>query len=257
MFEALSARFFRLGVAALVVVGSFARGDAGPFSDVDLLCVMESDASQHPEAGSHLIDGRLVVVSCVTLEQLEAAFVRPEMAVQMIAGLRSARILMDPHGIFAAVQARARAFVWDTDMQARANAYAATEMVGWIEEVHKALAGLCNHDVGRLLNARFGLSWGLSRVMQVQRGVLLSGDNGFYTEVAAAMGNDSSWTHLRRMAFGIEGQDGLAPDLCIQIRAGLRLYIETAVLLSDILPPDSAALVGATVTLIRTNLASQ
>ncbi|OQA11600.1 MAG: Nucleotidyltransferase domain protein [Chloroflexi bacterium ADurb.Bin360] len=256
MFEALTARFFRPGVMALVLVGSFARGDAGPFSDVDLLCVMEGDASQHPEAGSHLIDGCLVVVSCVTLEQLEAAFVRPEMAVQMIAGLRSARILMDPQGIFAAVQARARVFVWDTKMQTRANAYAAAEMVGWIEEVHKALAGLHNRDVGRLLNARFGLSWGLSRVMQVQRGVLLSGDNGFYAEVAAAVGDISNWNHLRRTAFGIEGQDGLAPDLCTQVRAGLQLYMETAVLLSDILPPDSAALVDATVTLIRTNLAS-
>lgn len=255
MFEALTARFFRPDMAALVLVGSFARGNAASFSDVDLLCVMENDASQHPGAGSHLTDGRLVVVSPVTLAQLEVAFVQPEIAVQMIAGLRSAQILMDPQGIFAAVQARAEAFVWDTEMQARANAYAAAEMVGWIEEVHKALSGLCDHDVGRLLNARFGLSWGLSRVMQVQRGVLLSGDNGFYTEVAAAVGEDSPWVALRRMAFGIEGPDGPAPDLCTQVRAGLQLYAETAALLANVFPPDSAALIDATVALIRSNLA--
>ncbi|MBN1921027.1 MAG: nucleotidyltransferase domain-containing protein [Anaerolineae bacterium] len=136
MFEALTARFFHPGVAALALVGSFACGDAGPFSDMDLLCVMENDVPPHPEAGSHLIEGRLVVLSTTTLPQLAAAFVQPEMAVQMIAGLRSARILIDPQGQFAAVQTQARAFVWNAEMQARANTYAASEMVGWIEEVH-------------------------------------------------------------------------------------------------------------------------
>jgi hypothetical protein len=62
-------------------------------------------------------------------------------------------------------------------MQARANQQASAMLVGWFEEVHKGLAGLQQNDIGRLLNARHGLSWGLGRVMKVQRGILMSGDN--------------------------------------------------------------------------------
>jgi hypothetical protein len=78
-------------------------------------------------------------------------------------------------------------------MQERANHRASAMLVGWIEEVHKGLAGFQRNDIGRLLNARHGLSWGLGRVMKVQRGVLISGDNAFYDELSRAMGKQPKW----------------------------------------------------------------
>jgi hypothetical protein len=253
-FEALAQRFDCPGARAIVLVGSYARGQAGPLSDVDLVRFTDEPAPQFPGTGSHLIDGRLVVVREATPELVTGWFQQPEAAVGAIAGLRSARALIDRGGHFATIQERARAFVWDAAMQARADAWASRQMVGWIEEVHKGLEGLRRGDIGRLLNARFGCSWGLSRLVQVQRGVLLSGDNTFYDEVAEAVGRDSEWARLRRAAFGIEDAAGVAPPLRDQVTAGLRLYQVTAELLASALQPGDRALVEQTVALIAARL---
>lgn len=253
--EQLARRFDAPGVRAIAVMGSHARGDNLPHSDIDLLRLIEADAA--PEGtGSHLIDGHLVVVSDADPQQVEAWFTRPEMATNAIAGVREARALIDRGGAFAAVWARARAFEWDAAMQERANAWAGAEMVGLIEEVHKGLNGLLHPHTGRLLNARFGLSWGLCKVIQVQRGVLLSGDNSFYDQLAEAVGRDSRWVRLRRIAFGIEDAKGRAPTLREQIIAGLELYVETAALLTGALMPPEADLVAETVGRIRSALSA-
>src|SRR3989442_2271142 len=118
----LIARFDRPEALALVLVGSHARGAAGPFSDVDLVRFVPADAPSPAGGGSHLVDGRLVVVSDAPPDEVEAWFVRPELALSRIPGLREGRPLRDRDGFFAALQARARAFAWDAAMQARADA---------------------------------------------------------------------------------------------------------------------------------------
>lgn len=255
--EALARQFDAPNVNAIVLMGSYARGDPGPFSDIDLVRFTDKrkKLSPKPKDGSYLIDGYLVVVSSVNLAQVEEWFLRPEVAVNVISGLQSARCLIDRHGTFATIQARAQAFKWDAAMQEKANAWASQMMVGLIEEVHKGLEGLRSSDIGRLLNARFGCSWLLSRVMCVHCGVLLSGDNAFYQEVMDAVGTDSEWARLRRAAFGIQEEDGKRPpSLREQVVAGLRLYMVTAKLLEEVLLPGDEPLVMQTVDLIRTTL---
>jgi len=87
--------------------------------------------------------------------------------------------------------------------------------------------------------------------MGVQKGVLLSGDNGFYDEVGDVIGIDSEWVRLRHLAFGVEGNDGKAPCLQEQVAAGLRLYVVTAKLLANVLEPADAPLVEQTTKLIQ------
>jgi len=241
-------------VRALVLMGSHARGTAGPYSDVDLVRIMAGTELPAVADGSYLRDGRLVVASSVTPAQVEKWFTEPEVAVEVIAGLRAALALRDD-GTFAGIQARATAFRWDEAMQEKANAWTSERLVGWVEEVHKGLEGLRRGDTGRLLNARFGLSWGLSRVMAVQRGVLLSGDNALYAELGTAMVAHPHWLRLRRIAFGIEDEGGRTPTLRMQVRAGLQLYALTARLLDEVLRPESAALIRATVALLEDHLA--
>jgi hypothetical protein len=159
--------------------------------------------------------------------------------------------LRDQEGYFAAIQARAHAFTWDAAMRERANQWASRQMVGWIEEVHKGLEGLRRDDIGRLLNARFGLSWGLSQVIIVQRGLLLVGDNAFYDAITASMAGQSEWLRLYRAASGIEADDGRAPTLREQVMAGLRLYVLTAELLGPALQPDDRLLIYRTCVLIK------
>jgi hypothetical protein len=253
-FQKLAEQFNAPGVRAIVLMGSQATGQAGPFSDVDLVRFVESEGDELPGAGSHLIEGRLVVVSDVRKSQVEEWFTRPEVAVKTIAGIQAAQPLADPEGLFKEIQARAKGFAWDAAMQVKADLWASRQMVGWIEEVHKGLEGLRRDDIGRMLNARFGFSWGLSGVMQTYRGVLISGDNAFYDEIAQAVGPDSAWVKLRRAAFGIEDAHGTVPTLRQQIEAGLRLYVETARLLDGVLEEQDRLLVRQTLDLIEQEL---
>lgn len=253
-FIALAHRFDAPGVQAIVLMGSHARGDAGPYSDVDLVRFVEEAQGELAGAGTHLLDGQLVVVSNVTPSQVEPWFSEPAQATTTIAGLRTAHALLDRSATFAALQARAQAFVWTEALQVKADLWASAQMVGWIEEVHKGLEGLRRRDPGRLLNANFGLSWGLSSVLKVQRGVLLSGDNGFFAEVAAAVGPDHRWSELCAIAFGVADIQGRPPSLCERVVAGLQLYAVTADLLGAALQPAHAPLVAETVALINTAL---
>ncbi len=251
-FAALAERFDGPEVRALVLMGSFARGDAGPYSDVDLVRFFGPGAAV-PEDESHLIAERWVTVSSVGPAQVDRWFDRPEAAVNVIGGLRTARALLDRDETFARIQTRAHRFEWDEAMQAEADVWVSGEMVGWIEEVHKGLEGLRQDDVGRMLNARFGCSWGLARVMIVHRGVLLSGDNGFYDEVRAAVGPETAWSRACAGAFGV----GAALTVRDQVRAGLRLYVLTARMVDAALRKDDRPLVMQTVALIEAALGSE
>lgn len=245
---------------ALVLMGSYARGDAGPHSDIDLLRFVSpgegegtSQALPVYRDGSYLLEGFLVTLTSVELQQVEDWFSTPEAAVSLISGLRRAQILVDREGTFAAIQRRAHAFTWDEALQQKAAHWVSQQMVGWIEEVHKGLEGLRRGDVGRLLNARFGCSWGLTNLMKVHLGVLVSGDNALYDEVGAAVG-DVEWLRLRRTAFGIEDKDGAAPSLRQQVVAGLRLYVLTAALVEEVLEEGDGEMVRQTVALIQAEL---
>jgi len=254
-FDFLVRKFDGVGVKAITLMGSYARGTAGSFSDIDLVRFVGQDTVRSScEDGSYLINGFLVTVTSVDTQQIETWFSQPEVAVNVIAGIRVARPLLDRDDTFTTIQHRAQSFTWDSVMQKKANHWVSRQMVGWIEEVHKGLEGLRQNDIGRMLNARFGCSWGLSNVMGVQKGVLLSGDNGFYDEVREAVGAVSEWVRLRQTAFGLEDQNGNPPSLREQVVAGLWLYVVTAEVLADVLEPDYATLIEQTVELIKAEL---
>jgi predicted nucleotidyltransferase len=242
------------GVRAVALMGSYARGEAGPYSDLDLVRLVDGTAQGSVAEEHRLEGGLLIVVSTVTPAHVEEWFSAPAVAVNVILAVRQARALQDREGYFAAIQARASAFTWDGRMQERANRWASQQMVGWIEEVHKGIEGLRRNDIGRLLNARFGLSWGLCRVVTVQRGILLTGDNAFYDAIAASMGSQREWIRLCRTAFGIEAEDGQAPTLREQVAAGLRLYMLTADVLGPALCAQDLSLITQTCALINTIL---
>ncbi|GHO62444.1 hypothetical protein KSC_013360 [Ktedonobacter sp. SOSP1-52] len=248
-FNDLVARFDVPEVRALVLMGSHARGEAGPYSDIDLVRFTYKAEPSEPE--SFLYQEHLLVVSTVGPDEVERWFHEPQAATDTIAGVRCARALLDREGYFAQIQARAKVFVWDDAMQQQANRWASEMLVGNAEEARKGLEGLRRNDVGRLLNARFGMSWSMSRVMKVQRGILLSGDNAIYDEVAHAMDDQPEWVRLRRAAFGIEDERGQALTLHEQVQAGLQLYALTARLLSPILLPVHKLLIEHTVSLIQ------
>ncbi len=258
---------------AFALLGSYARGDAGPHSDIDIARFVNDD-KEEAEGRSFLIGDRetrseknenasaqqthrhwLVVRSTVTPSQVESWFTEPGQAVNIIVGLRDGRALWDPNGFFAIIQQRARNFEWTQEHQEKADRLAGKEMVGWIEEAHKGLEGLQRNDIGRLLNARFGLSWGLAWVVRVQRGLLIASDNTFYDEIISAVGPYSKWARLLQRAFGTVAEDETGPlSLREEVQSGLMLYCETFELLKEALPPEDYPLIAATVRRIHTEL---
>jgi len=246
----LVGRFTEPAVQAIVLVGSFARGEAGHFSDVDLVRFLAPDSPEDAEARSFIIDDRLVVVSNVLRSQVEEWFTNPVSATECIAGIRAAKPLWDPEDLFSPIQRRAHAFVWDTDMQSKANAFAGEKMVGWVEEVHKGLEGLRRNDIGRMLNARFGLSFGMMKVVRVYLGILIDGDNTFYAQTLERLGNDSEWARLCRASFGIEHREGAPLPLPEQVLAGLQLYILTADLIGNDAGVGHRSIIDRTVAVI-------
>ena len=104
---------------------------------------------------------------------------------------------------------------------------------------------------GQRVTARHGCSWGLNHVLQVQRGVLTSGDNAVYDEVGAQMADQPEWLRLHPIAIGLEDAAGVAPTIAAQVRAGLRLYARTAELLDAALQPENRPIIALTVTRIH------
>jgi hypothetical protein len=121
-------------------------------------------------------------------------------------------------------------------------------MVGWCEEAHKGLEGLRrNNDIGRLLNACHGLSWGLSEILQIQRGILVTSDNNVFKEVELALGNNTEMIELRRITFGVTGSYTLRQ----RVIAGLQFYVLLAEQMSDVWQADDIQIIEHTIKQIR------
>lgn len=72
-YATLAQRFWREEYGAVALFGSHARGDAGPFSDVDLNIIGRHDG-QEPPVHSHILDGRLVTVTLFAPDAVEKWF---------------------------------------------------------------------------------------------------------------------------------------------------------------------------------------
>lgn len=87
------------GAEAVVLVGSYARGDANPNSDLDLLAV-------GPESYPPRLDvreGSLVSVSMQPFQTHRKSFTQPELVCAAVPGWREAVALADPKGLAASL----------------------------------------------------------------------------------------------------------------------------------------------------------
>ena len=119
-FDKLADIFRTDNTRALVLMGSHARGDACAYSDIDLMRIVHSKADDS-DAGTHLIDGDYVVVSDYIYSDIESWFTEPETATTIMFGLKEAKQLWDPEGMFDAVRTRASEFRWTDELQLKAN----------------------------------------------------------------------------------------------------------------------------------------
>jgi hypothetical protein len=203
------------GRAAVLLAGSWARGDAHQASDIDLWVVGRRGRDRILER-----DGHMVCVKFSTAADERREMRNPGRLNGAVPGWRNAKILRDPHGVAARLRSEARRFRWPPIRKAR-DAYIADLLTGLAEEVAKLLRAL---DTGEretasiqrnLLANRMAFLWLLSQES------LWETENGLWE--AAGRTSGPQFRSVQRAALGTD-----LPSWRASCEAALRLYSLTA-----------------------------
>jgi hypothetical protein len=227
--DALVARHVDGLTLALLLVGSHARGDAIPTSDIDLARHVAAP-DDHGHVACHVdATGRLVTVKTLQVQQEAAALSRPGQAVWQVPTLRDAVILFDREGGAARLVAQARAFSWDAMAEA-ADRHVAGEVAHLAEEALKIAGGLEARRAAQVLYGTMGMVVGLAEAMVVHRRGFIDSENRLFDLALAAMDDEPQWQEAFRTAAGFAAAGPSDTG-----RAALALYETTARLLWPLL----------------------
>ena len=219
--DALIRRFVDDETLALLLVGSRARGDHAPSSDIDLARHVALDDDHGRLVCTTDGSGRLVTLKTLAVTREEAALQDPAKAVWQVPALRDAVILFDRHGAAAQLIEWARAFSWD-DIGDRTDRHVAAEVAALAEEALKVAGGLEREHHAQVLYGTIGLVVGLAEAVVVHRRLFISSENRLFDIALEAMAVDSEWTAAFHVAAGF---DAAKPEA--RGRAALALYART------------------------------
>jgi len=224
-------------IVAITLGGSYVRGEATPYSDVDIACFVKDEANLQPKRLLYR-DNLLVSIGTKTVAGIRNDLLQPESAILFVSGLR--RILLDKDGTVTRLIQEIEAFTWEP-LQKAANRYASYRMMALAEGVHKVLSELLKRDEVALAYVTAKLVSALTEVVAVQRGVLIKSDSTYYRQVQAAAGQNSDWTGCHRWAVGVDSVSTQGSLVLTQAIAALRLYQETVKLLRPVLLQEHLA----------------
>ena len=235
-------------VIGVGVVGSYARGQESKYSDVDIdIYVNKMPENIYDRYTLRYLDERLVSLKYTLLDQERVALANPRRAIWAVPGLGGMSILLDKDGSLTALQQAAREFDWST-LQSAANEFAAEEIMGNAEEVHKLLNGLARKDESMVLYATWGLVKNMLEAVAVQRGIMIFSENRYFDLIQDSVGHDSEWTRRFRTAWGLETG---ASQYQSRGGAALRLYVLTAEMFVEFIPEKHREVVNRTMQLIN------
>jgi hypothetical protein len=235
-------------VIGVGIVGSYARGQESKYSDVDLdIYVSKLPESPYDRYTLRYWNGKLVSLKYTLLDEERSALTNPRRAIWAVPGLRGMKIVLDKDGSMLALQKAAQAFEWSV-MQPAADEFAAEEVMGCAEEVHKILSGLARRHESTVLYASWGLVKGMLEAVAVQRGIMIVSENRYFDLIQDSMGRDTKWTRAFRTAWGL---DANACQYQPRGAAALTLYRLTAEMFDTLIPEKHRNVVNTTLQLIR------
>jgi predicted nucleotidyltransferase len=235
-------------VIGVGIVGSYARKQEDRYSDVDF-DIFVSKLSENPYDRYTLRDWdeKLVSLKYTLLDDERAALTNPRRAIWAVPGLQGMKILLDKGGALAVLQQAALNFDW-TPLQPAADEFAAEQIMGNAEEVHKILSGLARGHESTVLYATWGLVKNMLEAVAVQRGLMIVSENRYFDMIQESVGRDSKWTRAFRTAWGL---DSGSSQYQSRGAAALTLYSLSAVMFDELIPEKHREVVNNTLQLIK------
>lgn len=202
LLDSLIQEFSTPNTIGVGLVGSHARGQGRPHSDIDLDFFLPKTPTKGPER-YHLYQrsGYLVSVKRVGIEDQQAELHQPQDAIWAVPGMQQMQILSDPTGQLAQLQAEALAFEWKP-LEDSANRYVSYALMHNTEEVYKVLSGLEEQNPSKAIYATLGLGLGLVEAMAVHKRLLVESENQYFAQVYQALGQNSPWSRAHQLAVG-------------------------------------------------------
>jgi hypothetical protein len=224
------------GAEVVWLGGSYARRDAGPYSDLDIGVIAAPERWRPREWRIHA--GLLTSIVWTTAAATHASFRDPGMVGAAVPGWRSAVVLHDTDGIGAELVEAARSWTWD-EVSAASDAWIGSQFMQVSEEVHKLLNAVdASHEVNAAIR-RGIIAHRLALIMSVQRRILYDSERRLFDLVAEAMGH--AWREAQTSA--LMSGDGATT-------AALTLYALAAAEVSDALTPDQLRVLQHTIGLL-------
>ncbi|HEU5226300.1 MAG TPA: nucleotidyltransferase domain-containing protein [Ktedonobacteraceae bacterium] len=210
-------------IIGITLGGSYARGAATRYSDVDLACFWREGLRPPPKRFMYR-EGKLISIKMTSVTEIREMLKRPQAAIFFASGKH--QVLLDKDGSVTRLLAEIEAFRWEA-LQTAANANISIWMMLLAEHVQKMLNLFQQENAAGLAFVMSKLIAELTVLTAEYYGTLITSDNTYYQQVQEAAGLDSAWTHYHRIATGLEaGPTGIAP-LRAQGIAALHLYRET------------------------------
>ena len=219
-------------VVGITLGGSYARGGATAYSDIDLACFFQEQATL-PQKRYLYRGGYLISIASLTTAGVRKRLSRLPDALLMVAGPRI--ILFDKDGSVKQLFQELTLFN-PTSLEQQARGYVSFQVAILAEQAHKILSGWLQNNFLALSYATTKMLLALTEVMMVHYGVLIKNDSSYYQQVQQAVGRTSSWTSLHRQAVGTQ--------ISMQERAQhvLYLYQETVKITRPVMQPNHLAI---------------
>ena len=235
-------------VIGVGIVGSYARGQESKYSDVDFdIFVSKMPDNDYDRYTLRYWDGKLVSLKYALLDDELAALTNPRRAIWAVPGLSGMKIVLDKDGSLTELQKMAQKFDFSL-LQPLADEFAAEEVMGCAEEVHKILSGLTRGHESTVLYATWGLVKCMLEAVAVQRGILIVSENRYFDLIQESVGRDTKWVSVFRTAWGL---DSTSSQYQSRGAAALTLYRLTAAMFDGLIPEKHREVVKYTLRLIK------
>ncbi len=142
LLESLIAEFSTPETIGVGLLGSFSRGQSQKHSDIDLdFFVPETPQNSTERYHLYQREGFMVSIKRIGLEAQRAELSQVPKVIWAVPGMQEMKILHDPSGELAKLQAEAKAFSW-YKLETQIAPFVSYHLMGCAEEAHKILGGL-------------------------------------------------------------------------------------------------------------------